>query len=137
AFNRAEQLRTELNHHNYLYFVLDQPEISDSAYDALFHELRKLEEQYPDLVFPESPTQRVGADTITTFESVQHGVPMLSLGNAFGEEELREWDQRVKRFLGMPQEMDIEYAAELKIDGLSVSITYEDGRLIRGATRGN
>jgi DNA ligase (NAD+) len=134
---RAEQLRSELNHHNYLYFVLDRPEISDGAYDALFQELKKLEEQYPELVTPESPTQRVGADAITTFDSVNHRVPMLSLGNAFGEEELKEWDLRVKRYLGMSPDDQIEYAAELKIDGLSISITYENGKLIRGATRGN
>src|SRR5438034_1228950 len=137
ANERAEQLRTELNHHNYLYHVLDQPQISDAAYDALFNELKKLEEDYPELVTPESPTQRVGADAFTTFASVTHRVPMLSLSNAFGEEELKEWDQRLKRYIGMAADTPIEYATELKIDGLSISITYEKGRLVRGATRGN
>src|SRR5437879_6058347 len=137
AIERAEQLRTELNRHNYLYYILDQPEVSDAAYDKLFHELRKLEEQYPELLTPESPTQRVGAEAITTFAPINHGVPMLSLGNAFGKEELTEWDQKVKRHMGMPLDEQIEYATELKIDGLSVSITYEQGRLVRGATRGH
>src|SRR6266581_4350319 len=90
AIERADQLRAELNRHNYLYHILDQPEVSDAAYDKLFHELRNLEEQYPELVTPESPTQRVGAEATTTFAPVNHGVPMLSLGNAFGEEELRD-----------------------------------------------
>src|SRR5258705_5447427 len=119
AIERAEHLRTELNHHNYLYHVLDQPEISDAAYDVLYQELKKLEEEYPELVTPESPTQRVGADAVTTFDSVTHRVPMLSLSNAFGEEELKEWDQRLKRYIGLPTDTTIEYATELKIDGLS------------------
>lgn len=134
---RAEELRAALNYHNYRYYVQDQPEISDAAYDALFHELRALEEQYPELVTPDSPTQRVGAEAMTTFTPVQHRVPMLSLDNAFGEEELREWDRKIKRFLGMAPDAAVEYIAELKIDGLSISLTYEHGRLVRAATRGN
>src|SRR5258708_14425029 len=100
AIERAEQLRAELNHHNYLYHVLDQPEISDAAYDALFQELKKLEEEYPELVTPESPTQRVGADAFTTFASVTHRVPILSLSNAFAEDDLKDWDQTLKRTIG-------------------------------------
>ncbi len=134
---RADDLRQQLNYHNYRYYVLDQPDVSDAEYDRMFHELRALEEQYPELVTPESPTQRVGADIATTFAPVNHLAPMLSLANAFGEEELREWDRKVKRFMGMNPEVDIEYIAELKIDGLSVSLTYEEGRLVTGATRGN
>src|SRR5688572_13860183 len=134
---QADDLRQQLNYHNYRYYVLDQPEISDAEYDRKFHKLRILEEEYPELVIPESPTQRVGAEISTTFAPVAHRAPMLSLANAFGEEELREWDRRVKRFLGMSPESTIEYIAELKIDGLSVSLTYENGRLTTGATRGN
>src|SRR5687768_16435221 len=135
--DQADDLRQQLNYHNYRYYVLDQPAISDAEYDRMFHELRMLEEEYPELVTPESPTQRVGADIATTFAPVNHRAPMLSLANAFGEQELQEWDLRVKRFLGMNPESNIEYVAELKIDGLSVSLTYENGRLITGATRGN
>src|SRR5258708_6638838 len=135
--NRADELRTLLNYHNHRYYVLDSPEIADAEYDRLFHELKQLEETYPELVTPESPTQRVGADLVTTFDPVSHRVPMLSLDNAFGEEELREWDRKVKRYIGMPPEADVEYMCELKIDGLSINVTYEDGRLARAATRGN
>ncbi len=135
--DRADELRQELNYHNYRYYVLDQPEISDAAYDKLFRELRDLEDRYPELITPESPTQRVGAEAVTTFEPSPHRVPMLSLANAFGEEELREWDRRVKRFLHLQEDATIEYVAELKIDGLSVNLTYEQGRLVRAATRGN
>lgn len=134
---RVEELRAAINHHNYLYYVLDRPEISDAAYDLLFQELRVLEEQYPELITPDSPTQRVGAGIATTFAPVTHRVPMLSLDNAFDAEELREWDRRIKRFLGMPPDERIEYLAELKMDGLSISITYENGQLVRAATRGN
>jgi DNA ligase (NAD+) len=134
---RADDLRAQLNYHNYRYYALDSPEISDAGYDKLFHELRHLEEEYPDLITPESPTQRVGAQTVTTFEPSTHRVPMLSLDNAFGEEELREWDQKVKRYLALPGETEIEYVAELKIDGLSMNITYEKGRFTGAATRGN
>ncbi|HXG23949.1 MAG TPA: NAD-dependent DNA ligase LigA, partial [Chthonomonadales bacterium] len=134
---RVEELRAAINHHNYLYYVLDSPEISDAAYDLLFQELRALEEQYPELVTPDSPTQRVGAGIATTFAPVAHRVPMLSLDNAFDAEELREWDRRIKRFLGLHPDERIEYLAELKMDGLSISITYENGQLVRAATRGN
>ncbi len=134
---RADELRTQLNRHNYLYYVLDQPEVSDEAYDKLLRDLQSLEESYPELITPESPTQRVGVEAVTTFAPVDHRVAMLSLGNAFGEQELREWDKRVKRFVGMPEHEDIEYAAELKLDGLSVSLTYENGKLTTGATRGS
>jgi DNA ligase (NAD+) len=135
--DHAADLRAEINHFNYQYYILDQPAVSDGTYDAKLNELRKLEETYPDLVTPDSPTQRVGSDAITTFAPVQHIVPMLSLDNAFGDEELREWDGRVKRNVGMPPEAPVEYAAELKIDGLSISLTYVDGKLERASTRGN
>ena len=134
---RVADLRQQIEYHNFRYYVLDQPEISDAEYDRMFRELKELEERYPQLITPNSPTQRVGAPIAPTFEPVPHRVPMLSLDNVFGEEELREWDRRVKRFLGMDPQSPVEYMAELKIDGLSISLTYEDGALVRGATRGN
>jgi DNA ligase (NAD+) len=137
ARERAAELRDLLHRYNHAYYVLDQPIVSDAEYDRLFRELKLLEETYPALLTPDSPTQRVGADVQTTFAPVRHRVPMLSLDNAFGEGELRDWDQRVKRFLGMPADAVIEYVAELKIDGLSISLTYENGLLTCAATRGN
>jgi len=134
---RAEELRAALNYHNYRYHVLDSPEISDAEYDKLFRELKNIEEVHPSLVSPDSPTQRVGADVVTTFEPAPHRVPMLSLDNAFGEEELRDWDEKIKRFLHVAADSNIEYVAELKIDGLSMNITFERGEFIRAATRGN
>src|SRR5437868_5080803 len=101
---RAEELRAALNYHNYRYYALDSPEVSDAEYDRLFHELKRIEEEHPSLVTPDSPTQRVGADVVTTFKPVNHRVPMLSLDNAFGDDELREWDRKVKRNLHMPAE---------------------------------
>ncbi|MFN3652796.1 MAG: NAD-dependent DNA ligase LigA [Armatimonadota bacterium] len=137
ARNRAEVLRRELEQHNYAYYVLDQPTVADSTYDALLRELMEIEAAFPELVTPESPTQRVGAAPSSAFSSHTHRVPMLSLGNAFSLEELREFDARVKRHLGLPADEAVEYAAELKIDGLAVSLTYRGGRLAVGATRGD
>jgi len=134
---RVEELRRQINHHNYRYYVLDSPEISDGEYDRLFRELQELEQQYAGLVTRDSPTQRIGASPLDEFESVRHRVPMLSLGNAFDEDELRAFDERVKRHLGVAQEEPIDYLADLKVDGLAVSLTYEDGVLTRGATRGD
>lgn len=133
---RIEELRREIREHDYRYYVLNAPTISDAAYDALFRELRELEARAPHLVTPDSPTQRVGGDVQTTFAPAPHAVPMLSLDNVFTEGELKEWDARVKRFLGMPEDAVVEYVTELKIDGLSVSLTYERGVLVRAATRG-
>lgn len=137
AARRIEELRREINYHNYRYYVLDQPVISDAEYDRLMQELINLESQYPELITPDSPTQRVGAPPAEAFESYTHRQPMLSLSNAFSYEELVAFDQRIKRMLGMPYEANIEYVAELKIDGLAVSLTYENGRFVRGATRGD
>ncbi len=137
ARKRAGELRRQLNYHNYRYYVLDSPEISDGEYDQLFRELEELEARHPELVTPDSPTQRVGAEPLDEFETVRHRVPMLSLGNAFDEEELRGFDERVKRHLGLPADEPIDYVAELKVDGLAVSLTYEGGLLVRGATRGD
>ncbi len=134
---RAELLRSEIDRHNYLYYVLDQPEISDAEYDALFRELQQLESEYPELLTPDSPTQRVGAAPLEAFGSIEHRVPMLSLQNAFDEGELRAFDSRAKKMLGLDEREPLSYVAELKIDGLAVSLTYQNGLLISGATRGD
>lgn len=134
---RAVQLRAELEEHNYNYYVLDAPTVTDAEYDLLFRELEALERAHPELVTADSPTQRVGAAPAAEFSGWKHIVPMLSLGNAFGHEELHEFDARVKRALELPAEVDIEYVCELKIDGLSMSLTYTDGTLTAAATRGN
>lgn len=133
----VEDLRRRINRANYLYYVKDQPEISDAEYDRLMRRLQELEEKYPSLVTPDSPTQRVGAPPLDEFPVHEHIVPMLSLQNAFGEDELRAFDERCKRFLGWPPDADIEYCCELKFDGLAVSLTYVDGVLTTGATRGD
>jgi len=134
---RMAELRRLLNYHNYRYYVLDSPEISDEEYDRLFRELQDLEAAYPDLVTPDSPTQRVGAAPLEAFATHTHREPMLSLSNAFSEDELRAFDTRIKRMLGLGEHDRIVYVAELKIDGLAVSLTYEDGLLTKGATRGD
>ena len=131
---RTEELRSALNHHNYRYYVLDAPEVSDAEYDALMRELRALEAEHPGLVTPDSPTQRVGAPPAGGFEQVTHNRQMFSLGNAFDDEEFMAWHKRVSAMLeGEPFDM----VCELKYDGLAVALTYEDGVFVRGATRGN
>ncbi len=132
---RIEALRKLINYHNYRYYVLDDPEIPDSEYDRLMRELQALEEAHPEFITPDSPTQRVGAEPLKEFGEVRHKVPMLSLENAFSDEELREFDARVHKLLGV--EAPIEYAAEPKLDGLAVSLKYEHGVLVQGATRGD
>lgn len=134
ARRRVEELRRLIHHHNYRYYVLDSPEISDAEYDRLFRELQTLEQQFPDLTTPDSPTQRVGAPVSEAFAPVTHRRPMLSLANAFDEEELTAWARRVQAALGTQR---VEYVCELKIDGAAVSLTYERGRFVRGATRGD
>lgn len=136
---RAAELRRLLEHHNHRYYVLDEPEIGDDAYDALLDELRAIEAEHPELRTPDSPTQRVGAEPLDRFEQVTHREQMLSLANARNEEELRAWESRVANYL---KRLDIaasefSYTTEPKIDGLAVTLTYEDGVLVRGATRGN
>src|SRR6266550_3098370 len=131
---RVAELRQKIEKANYEYHVLDQPTIADEAYDALMRELQSLEAAHPELVTPESPTQRVGAPASTRFAPVQHAAPMLSLSNAFNEEELRAFDQRVRRLLGRD---DVGYVCELKIDGLAINLTYVDGKFVQGATRGD
>ena len=132
---RVEKLREEIEYHNYRYYVLDQPEISDAQYDRLMRELEKLEKDYPELRSPNSPTQRVGASPLEEFEIVRHTIPMLSLANAFDETEAREFDKRVKKFLGTSEE--IEYVAEPKFDGLAIELVYEGGQFVVGSTRGD
>jgi DNA ligase (NAD+) len=132
---RAQTLRREIEHHNYRYHVLDDPEITDAEYDGLVRELIALEEAHPDLVDASSPTQRVGSAPHGDFATVVHSVPMLSLANAFSDEEIVDFDRRVRERLDLSTE--IEYAAEPKLDGLAVSLLYEGGVLVRGATRGD
>jgi DNA ligase (NAD+) len=135
---RAEWLRNELDRHLHLYHVLDQPEISDAEYDALYRELVAIEEERPELVVPDSPTQRVGAEPATQFAKVRHLQAMGSLANARDRDELLVWDARVRRLLEEAEaEGPVRYVTEPKIDGLAISLLYEDGRLVRGATRGN
>jgi DNA ligase (NAD+) len=132
---RVEKLREEVEYHNYRYYILDQPEISDAEYDRLMRELEKLEEQHPELRSSNSPTQRVGASPLEEFEIVRHTVPMLSLANAFDETEARDFDKRVKKFLGTAEE--IEYLAEPKFDGLAIELVYDRGQFVVGSTRGD
>ncbi len=134
---RAEDLRTQLNHANYLYHVLDQPEITDADYDKLLRELIDLETAHPELVTADSPTQRVGASPQSDFKPHTHKQPMLSLANAFNDDELRAFDEKVKRHLGLAEDAAVEYVTELKIDGLAISLTYRNGVFERGATRGD
>jgi DNA ligase (NAD+) len=132
---KAAQLRNQIHYHDYRYYVLDDPEISDAEYDLLFRELEQLEEQYPELVTAESPTQRVGGKPADKFETVEHRQPMLSLENAFSEGEAREFETRLQRFLR--REAGFEYVLEPKMDGVAVNLTYENGHLSIGATRGD
>ena len=132
--NRIAKLRAEIDHHNYRYYVLDSPEISDAEYDSLMRELKQLEEQYPQLLTPDSPTQRVGAEPLEAFGVVEHPLPLLSLGNAFSNDELLAWHNRISRLLGQDS---FDFVGEHKIDGLAVALTYVDGRFVTGATRGD
>jgi DNA ligase (NAD+) len=131
---RLRELRDAIRHHEERYYIHNDPEIADEEFDRLLHELERLEAEHPDLVTSDSPTQRVAGRPVEGFESVEHLVPMLSLDNAYNEEELRAFDERVRK--GAPVR-DIAYVAELKIDGLSIALTYKDGRLLLGATRGD
>ena len=133
ATRRAEELREELRHHEYRYHVLDAPEISDAEYDALMRELQGLEAEFPELLTPDSPTQRVGAAPSDLFRPVTHRAPMLSLDNAFSAEELLAWGKRVERGVGS----DVRFVCELKIDGTAVALTYVDGAYAEGSTRGD
>jgi DNA ligase (NAD+) len=131
---RIERLRAKINHHNYRYYVLDSPEISDAEYDELMRELKGLEERYPQFLTPDSPTQRVGAAPVEAFGVVEHPYPLLSLGNAFSPDELLAWHTRISKLVGGQK---FNFAVEHKIDGLAVALTYVNGSFITGATRGD
>lgn len=133
ASQRIDEIRQTLNRYSYEYYVLDQPTVPDATYDQLLRELTELETAHPELITLDSPTQRVGAAPLEAFEKVTHDLPMLSLGNVFDETEIREWVARIERSLGR----STTYVAELKFDGLAISLKYEDGRFVRGATRGD
>jgi DNA ligase (NAD+) len=143
AAQRISELRNELDAHNYRYYVLDEPSVPDAEYDRLFRELQALEAEHPELVTPESPTQRVGGEALSAFGEVRHEVPMLSLGNAFEEDDLLAFDRSVQNGLGLSGGdlfgggAEVEYSCEPKLDGLAVSLRYENGQLVRGATRGD
>lgn len=132
-----DSLRDQIRHHNYRYHVLDNPEVPDAEYDRLMRELQAIEKEYPELVTPDSPTQRVGDAPVAAFGTVQHRVPMLSLDNAFANEELHDFHRRVTSKLELKEDTSIRYAAEPKLDGAAVSLLYENGVLVRGATRGD
>jgi len=132
AKKKIEKLREEINHHNYKYYVENNPVISDYEFDQLLKKLEQLETEFPDLITQESPTQRVGEEPLEGFETVEHMIPMLSLANTYTYDELREFDERVKKNVG-----DVEYVVEPKIDGAGVALLYENGVLVRGATRGD
>jgi len=133
AKSRVRELQKLLNQYNYEYHVLDNPSVSDAEYDRLMQELIQLEEQYPEFKTPDSPSQRVGGEVLESFQKVEHKIPMLSLGNAFNEQDLRDFDRRVRQAVGD----DVRYTVELKIDGLAVSLRYEKGIFVQGATRGD
>jgi DNA ligase (NAD+) len=131
---KIESLREKIRHHEYLYYVLDHPEISDLDFDKLMQQLKDLEAEHPSLIAPDSPTQRVGGKPREGFVKVAHSSPMLSLDNTYSEEELRGWERRVH---DLTSRKDVDYVCELKLDGMSLALTYEDGRLVRGLTRGD
>lgn len=143
AAERIAELRSEIDAHNYRYYVLDEPSVPDAVYDRLFNELKALEAEHPELVTPDSPTQRVGGAALAAFGQVRHDVPMLSLGNAFEEQDLIDFDRRAREGLDLPAGdllgggAELEYSCEPKLDGLAVSLLYENGKLVRGATRGD
>lgn len=131
---KIESFREKIRHHEYLYYVLDNPELTDADFDKLMNELKRLEAQHPDLITPDSPTQRVGGKPREGFVKARHSSPMLSLDNAYSQEELRDWERRVHELSGRT---DVEYMCELKLDGMSLALVYADGRLERGITRGD
>lgn len=135
---RARELRALLQKASIAYYVHDAPILEDSVYDRLYRELQELERAYPELITPDSPTQRVGEKPAEQFPTVSHRIPLYSLENAFNLEELKEWQERLWRVLGRtPEEGELEYVCELKIDGAALALTYVDGLLQRGATRGD
>ena len=131
---KTEALREKIRHHEYLYYVLDQPAISDAEFDKLMRDLKDLEAEHPDLITADSPTQRVGGKPREGFVKVPHSSPMLSLDNTYNEDELRAWERRVHELSG---QKNVDYVCELKLDGMSLALVYEDGKLVRGITRGD
>ncbi|HEX3093964.1 MAG TPA: NAD-dependent DNA ligase LigA, partial [Candidatus Angelobacter sp.] len=131
---QIDELRETIRHHEHLYYVLDAPELPDAEFDRLMQELKRLEAAHPELITPDSPTQRVGGKPAEGFPKVEHSRPMLSLDNAYNEQELRDWERRVRELAGTAE---IEYVCELKLDGMSMALTYQNGQLLRGATRGD
>src|ERR1700731_1842918 len=129
-----EALREKIRYHEHLYYVLDNPEISDTEFDKLMQQLQQLEAEHPTLITPDSPTQRVGGKPREGFVKVRHSSPMLSLDNTYNEEELRAWERRVHELTGRK---DVDYVCELKLDGMSLALIYQDGKLVRGITRGD
>src|SRR5512143_1399164 len=131
---KIEKLRDVIRYHEHRYYVLDDPELSDADYDRLVNDLKALEKEHPELITPDSPTQRVGGKPREGFVKVKHSSPMLSLDNAYSEDELRDWERRVHELSGR---REIEYVCELKLDGLSMSLRYASGRFERAVTRGD
>ncbi len=131
---KIESLREKIRHHEYLYYVVDNPEISDAEFDKLMRQLKDLEAEHPGLITADSPTQRVGGKPREGFVKVPHSSPMLSLDNTYSEEELRDWERRVHELSGRTE---VDYVCELKLDGMSLALIYEDGKLVRGITRGD
>src|SRR6266849_3458519 len=131
---KIDALRDKIRHHEHLYYVLDQPEIRDTEFDKLMQQLQQLEAEHPTLITPNSPTQRVGGKPREGFVKVRHSSPMLSLDNTYNEEELRAWERRVHELSGRKE---VDYVGELKLDGMSLALVYEDGHLVRGVTRGD
>jgi len=128
---KIEALREKIRHHEYLYYVVDNPEISDAEFDKLMQQLKGVEAEHPELIRSDSPTQRVGGKPREGFVKVPHSSPMLSLDNTYNEEELRDWERRVHELSGRK---DVDYVCELKLDGMSLALIYEDGKLLRGIT---
>lgn len=139
AAARIDDLRREIEHHRFLYYVLGKPELTDASFDDLYHELQRLEARFPELITPNSPTQKVGAPPSTEFRQIQHRIPMLSLSNAMGDADLDKWHERIVKQLELnpAQAAKLRYVCELKIDGLSIALTYRNGRFEEGATRGS
>ena len=133
--SEVKELREKINYHNNRYYVLDDPEISDAEYDRLFQRLLEIERAYPDLVTPDSPSQRVGAGPLDSFTDIPHSIPMLSLENGFKDQDILDFDSRIKRYLHY--DSPIEYCIEPKMDGLAVELVYEKGRLVTASTRGD
>src|SRR5258706_2459004 len=134
AKKAIQELREKILQHDYLYYVLAQPEMSDQDYDRLCRQLVDLERKFPDLAVPDSPTQRVGIELVGGFPTVKHRVPMLSLDNTFNENEVLEWDDRLQKLIGV---VEHNFVVEPKVDGVSLSLIYENGKLVRGVTRGD